>query len=303
MSSHNHSHDHAHDHSHGATNLSFAFFAAITVNIIFVVIESVFGFRIHSLALLSDAGHNAMDVFNLIVSGLALWASRLKGNAKYTYGYKRASVFAALLNSVLLIATAVYLIVEAFDRLAHPVETVGTTMMAVATVGILVNGLSSFLLMKGSKNDINVRSAYLHLLADALVSVGVVVGGAIIYFTGYFAIDPIISIVVSVVMIWGVMDLLKTSVRMNFDGVPAGMDVSEIRKELLGIPGVEDIHDLHVWSLSTTENAMTAHVVIGKDTDKRKIKDSIRHKLLHRDIRHVTLETEHEKCADTECGQ
>lgn len=138
-----------------------------------------------------------------------------------------------------------------------------------------MNGLSSFLLLKGSKNDINVRSAYLHLLADALVSAGVVVGGAIIYFTGYLAVDPIISIVVSVVMIWGVMDLLKTSVRMNFDGVPAGMNVSEIRKELLGIPGVEDIHDLHVWSLSTTENAMTAHVVIGKDADKRKIKDSI----------------------------
>lgn len=303
MSSHNHNHEHAHDHGHGATNLSFAFFVAITVNVVFVVIEAVFGFRIHSLALLSDAGHNAMDVFNLIVSGLALWVSRLKGNERYTYGYKRASVFAALLNSVLLIATAVYLIVEAFDRLANPVETVGTTMMAVATVGILVNGLSSFLLMKGSKNDINVRSAYLHLLADALVSAGVVVGGAIIYFTGYLAVDPIISIVVSVVMIWGVMDLLKTSVRMNFDGVPAGMSVSEIRKELLGIPGVEDIHDLHVWSLSTTENAMTAHVVIGKDADKRKIKDSIRHKLLHREIRHVTLETEHEKCTDTDCGQ
>lgn len=303
MSSHNHNHEHAHDHGHGATNLSFAFFVAITVNVVFVVIEAVFGFRIHSLALLSDAGHNAMDVFNLIVSGLALWVSRLKGNERYTYGYKRASVFAALLNSVLLIATAVYLIVEAFDRLANPVETVGTTMMAVATVGILVNGLSSFLLMKGSKNDINVRSAYLHLLADALVSAGVVVGGAIIYFTGYLAVDPIISIVVSVVMIWGVMDLLKTSVRMNFDGVPAGMNVSEIRKELLGIPGVEDIHDLHVWSLSTTENAMTAHVVIEKGADKRKIKDSIRHKLLHRDIRHVTLETEHEKCADTDCGQ
>ncbi len=303
MSSHNHNHEHAHDHGHGATNLSFAFFVAITVNVVFVVIEAVFGFRIHSLALLSDAGHNAMDVFNLIVSGLALWVSRLKGNERYTYGYKRASVFAALLNSVLLIATAVYLIVEAFDRLANPVETVGTTMMAVATVGILVNGLSSFLLMKGSKNDINVRSAYLHLLADALVSAGVVVGGAIIYFTGYLAVDPIISIVVSVVMIWGVMDLLKTSVRMNFDGVPAGMDVSEIRKELLSISGVEDIHDLHVWSLSTTENAMTAHVVIEKGADKRKIKDSIRHKLLHRDIRHVTLETEHEKCVDTDCGQ
>ncbi len=182
-SHHDHSSHASHLHNHGISNISTAFFVAIIINILFVIIEIFFGFEIHSLALLSDAGHNTMDVLNLIFSGIALWLSRKKNTTNYTYGYKRAGIFAALINSILLIITTVFLVFEAFDRIIKPIETVGTTMMIVASIGIFVNGISGWMLMRGGEGDINVKSAYLHLLGDALVSLGVVIGGAIIYFT------------------------------------------------------------------------------------------------------------------------
>lgn len=263
-SSHSHTQD-SHTksgHSYTIVDISTAFYIAIVINIVFVIIEVFFGIRVHSLALLSDAGHNTMDILNLILSGIALWLSRMKNSDTFTYGYKRAGIFAALINSVLLIITALYLIFSAFDRIIHPIETVGTTMMIVASIGIFVNGFSGWLLMRGGEEDINIRSAYLHLLGDALVSFGVVIGGAIIYFTGYTIVDPIISIVVSIVMILSVVNLLKKSIRMNFDGVPSGIDIEKLKKELLEIVGIKDIHHVHIWSLSTTENALTAHVLI-----------------------------------------
>ena len=232
---HDHSSHSSHSHNHGINNISSAFFVAIIINIIFVIIEIFFGFQVHSLALLSDAGHNTMDLLSLIFSGIALWLSRKKNTENFTYGYKRAGIFAALLNSLLLIVTAFFLIFEAFDRIMKPVETVGTTMMIVAGVGIFINGISGWILMRGGKEDINIQSAYLHLLGDALVSLGVVVGGAIIYFTGLAIIDPMISIVVSLVMIFSVIDILKRSIRMNFDGVPTEINIEEIQSELLKI--------------------------------------------------------------------
>lgn len=301
---HNH-HDHSNHsdnaHSHWVSNISTAFFIAIIINIIFVVVEVFFGVQVHSLALLSDAGHNTMDVLNLIFSGIALWLSTKKNTPSYTYGYKRASVFAALLNSILLIITALFLIFEAFDRMMKPVETIGTTMMIVAGVGIFVNGISWWLLMRGGEEDINIKSAYLHLLGDALVSLGVVIGGAIIYFTGYTIVDPIISILVSLVMVFSVIGILKKSVRMNFDGVPTEIDIEEIKYELLEIEWIADIHHIHIWSLSTTENALTAHIVLKEWWDEKTIKDKIRHELEHENIHHVTLETEYVKCANENC--
>ncbi len=303
-SSHSHTqHPHTNTwHSHGIIHISTAFYIAIVTNIAFVLVEIFFGLRVHSLALLSDAGHNTMDILNLILSGLALWLSRKKNSDTFTYGYKRAGIFSALINSVLLIITALYLIYSSFERMMHPVETVGTTMMIVASIGIFVNGFSGWLLMRGGEEDINIRSAYLHLLGDALVSFGVVMGGAIIYFTGYTTIDPIISIVVSIVMILSVMNLLKKSIRMNFDGVPSEIDIEALKKELLQIDGIKDIHHVHIWSLSTTENALTAHVLIEQWANDIRIKDTIRHELEHRNIHHVTLETEYEKSNTNNCN-
>lgn len=251
-------------HSHAIVDISTAFYIAIVINIVFVLVEIFFGLRVHSLALLSDAGHNTMDILNLILSGIALWLSRMKNSDTFTYGYKRAGIFSALINSLLLIITGLYLIFSALERMMHPIETVGSTMMIVASIGIFVNGFSGWLLMRGGEEDINIRSAYLHLLGDALVSFGVVIGGAIIYFTGYTIVDPIISIVVSIVMILSVVNLLKKSIRMNFDGVPSEIGIEELKKELLEIDGVKDVHHVHIWSLSTMENALTAHILLEK---------------------------------------
>ena len=303
-----HSHDHhdhsshtSHDHAHPVSNISTAFFIAITINIIFVGIETFFGIKIHSLALLSDAGHNAMDVLNLILSGIALWLSKKQTTPTYSYGYKRGSIFAAFVNSILLVMTALYLIMEAFGRMMHPVETVGSTMMIVASIGIFVNGISGWLLMRWGEEDINIKSAYMHLLGDALVSLGVVIWGAIIYFTGYTIVDPIISIIVSIVMIVSVIGILRKSIRMNFDGVPMNMDIEEIKNELIEIDGVIDIHHIHIWSLSTTQNALTAHIVIKEWVNEKKIKEIIRHHLEDENIHHTTLETEYEKCDNEKC--
>lgn len=302
MSSHSHTHsDHGSDHSHEVSHISSAFFIAIIINLLFVIVEVFFGLQIHSLALLSDAGHNAMDVLNLILSGIALWLSKKKNTPSYTYGYKRASVFAALFNSILLIITAFFLIFEAFDRMMKPVETVGSTMMIVAWIGIFINGISGWILMRKGEEDINIKSAYLHLLGDALISFGVVIAGALIYFTGYTLIDPIISIVVSLVMILSVVGILKKSIRMNFDGVPHEINIEEMKRYISKIEWVLDIHHIHIWSLSTTENAFTAHIVIQKWSNEQIIKDEIRHILEHKNIRHVTLETEYEKCENEKC--
>jgi len=298
---HNQSPHSSHSHIHAVRNISSAFFIAIMINIIFVIVELFFGFQVHSLALLSDAGHNMMDILNLIFSSVALWLSRKKNTEIFTYGYKRAGILAALLNSILLIATALFLIYEAFDRIMKPVETVGTTMMIVAGVGICINGFSGWILMRGGEEDINIKSAYLHLFGDALVSLGVVIWGAIIYFTGFTIIDPIISIIVSLVMIFSIIDILKKSIRMNFDGVPTEVDVEEIKSELLEIEWIIDIHHIHIWSLSTTENAFTAHIVVEQWRNEKVIKDKIRHELEHENIHHVTLETEYEKCENENC--
>ncbi len=298
---HDHSNHSDHNHSHEVSNISTAFFIAIVINIIFVGIEVFFGVQVHSLALLSDAGHNAMDVLNLILSGIALWLSKKRNTITYTYGYKRASIFSAFINSILLVVTALYLIFEAINRMFAPVETVGSTMMIVASIGILVNGISGWLLMRWGSEDINIKSAYLHLLGDALVSLGVVIGGAIIYFTGYTIVDPIISIVVSIVMIASVISLLKQSIRMNFDGVPMNVDIEEITAELREIDGIIDIHHIHIWSLSTTENALTAHIILQKWANEKEIKNTIRHHLEDENIHHTTLETEYEKCSNENC--
>lgn len=297
--SNKHEHNHSHEwHSHWVTNISYAFFFAIGINIIFVIIEAFFWFKIHSLALLSDAWHNAMDVLNLILSWLAIWVSWIKNSDTYTYWYKRASIISALINSILLIVTAIYLIFEAINRIWSPVETVWTTMMIVASIWIFINWISGWMLMRGWKEDINIKSAYMHLLWDALVSLGVVIGWAIIYFTWYSIVDPIISIIVSIIMMVSVYDILKKSIRMNFDGVPHDVDVADIKNSLLSIKWVLDAHHIHIWALSTTKNALTVHLVLDKWINEYDIKKEIKHELLYKNIHHSTIETSNKDCCD-----
>ncbi len=295
-------HNHEHEHTHWVTNITSIFFVALILNIGFVIVEWIYWFHIHSLALLSDAGHNTMDILNLILSGVALWIGKVSATKRYTYGYKKWTIFSALLNSTLLVATSVYIFVEAISRIYHPVETQWATMMIIAGIGIFVNGISGILLMKGWKEDINIRSAYLHMLADALVSLWVVIAGWLILLTGYTIIDPVISIVVSFIMVWSVIGILRESFRMSFDGIPSSIDTKKIEELISSTDGVISFHHLHIWALSTTQNALTIHIVIGINSDIDILKKEIRHLLSHQNIYHSTIEIEYSECEDRNCG-
>lgn len=298
---HSHNHSHSHEHSHGVSNISTAFFIALILNVWFVALELFYGFHINSLALLSDAWHNTMDILNLILSGVALWIGKFSATKKYTYGYKRWSILSALLNSILLIFTACFILYEAIIRIYHPVTIEWVTMMIIAGIGIFVNGISGLILMNWGKEDINIKSAYLHMLGDAWVSLGVVIAGGLILLTGYTIIDPIISIIVSIIMIWSVIWILRESFRMSFDGMPSSLDREDIEQCILDTAGVISFHHLHIWPLSTTENALTVHILIESEFDMVQVKKEIRHLLEHENIHHSTIEIEYHPCWKENC--
>lgn len=304
---HNHSH---HDHSHlpVLTNVNSAFVAGILLNSIFVVIEAVIGFAINSLSLLSDAGHNLADVGSLAISLLAFKLLKLKANEKYTYGYRKTTILAALLNGVILLISIGAIAFAAFQRFSNPEPLPGKTIAIVAAIGIVINFVTAFLFMKNKKHDLNVKSAYLHMMADGLVSAGIMAGGILIYFTHLYWIDPVISVVIVVVILAGTWGLLKESLALTLDAVPKDIDINEIKKNAEKITGIKDLHHIHVWAMSTTENAMTAHVVIEKvekNEDICLIKNNLKHKLEHMNIQHITLETEfsNEDCRKGKCGE
>ncbi len=262
MAAHAHSHHHTHSHSHSHAPASFgrAFAIGIALNLAFVVIEAVFGFTANSVALLSDAGHNLSDVLGLFVA----WgggALALRGSsARFTYGLKKASILAALANALFLLVAVGAIGLEAIQRLFRPEPTEGGVVMMVAAIGIAVNGITAMLFTRG-QHDINIRGAFLHMAADAAVSAAVVLAGLLIILTGQRWIDPLMSLVVAVVILWGSIDLLKESVWMSLAGVPAGIDVDRVERALSELEGVDAVHDLHIWPLSTTETALTAHIV------------------------------------------
>ena len=290
-----------HHHDHVITDVSRAFFISIGINILFVIVEIIYGLRVNSLSLLSDAGHNFMDVINLILSWLAIWIASKSSSSLYTYGYKRGTMLATLLNTLLLIVSAGFLIYEWIYRLYHPTPTEWVTMMIVASIGIMVNGFSGWILMKQGKEDINIKAAYIHLIGDALVSLGVVIGWAVIYYTGYSMIDPILSIIISLIMSASIVSILRESIRMNFDGVPSSIDTAQIEENMKKIPWIASYHHLHVWALSTTENALTLHIVLSGWADEVRVKSEIRHMLEHDNIHHVTIETELRPCSNQNC--
>jgi cobalt-zinc-cadmium efflux system protein len=253
---------HDHSHSHGATDFGRAFAIGIALNLAFVIVEFGFGAAVGSLALVADAGHNLSDVAGLGLAWAGAWLTRRRPSERYSYGLRKSSVLAALANAVLLLVAIGGIIWEALHRFGAPEAPNGRVVMFVAGFGILVNAITAWLFVSGRKGDINVRGAFLHMAADAAVSLGVVVTGAVMLLTGLAWIDPVVSLVIAGVILVGTWGLLRESVGLALDGVPAGIDTGELREALLAHPGCLGVHDLHVWAMSTTEPALTAHLVV-----------------------------------------
>lgn len=260
-------HDHGHHHhGHGdGFNYNKAFALGIVLNLGFVVAETVFGIFAHSLALLADAGHNLSDVLGLVLAWGANALAQRRPSQRHTYGLRRTTILAALVNAVVLLLVTGGIIWEAIRRFMNPEPVVGSTVIWVAAAGVLVNGATAMLLMSGRHHDLNVRGAFLHMVADAAVSLGVVVSGFIILNTGWLLLDPAMSIVIALVIAWGTWHLLTESLNLALDAVPAGIDCAAVEKFLGGLPGVVALHDLHIWGMSTTESALTVHLVVNHE--------------------------------------
>jgi cobalt-zinc-cadmium efflux system protein len=265
-------HDRAHDrqdhrgrhepgHVHAPANFGKAFAIGIGLNLTFVAVEFVYGLLANSVALIADAGHNLSDVLGLAIAWIASALSKQAPSSRYTYGLGGSSILAALFNAVLLLVAVGAIGWEAALRLFHPEPVASGTVMIVAAVGIIINGATAWLFASGRKGDLNIRGAFLHMVADAAVSAGVVVAALLILFTGWFWLDPLTSLVIVGVIIWGTWGLLRDSLAMSVDAVPASIDPQAVRSYLSSYAGVAAVHDLHIWSLSTTESALTAHLV------------------------------------------
>ncbi|MBP6049974.1 MAG: cation transporter [Chitinophagales bacterium] len=299
----------AHEHHHAPIELkhiSNAFLIGIVLNMLFVIIQASVGLYINSLSLLSDAGHNFADVASLILSLIAFKLHKIKATNKYTYGYRKTSILVALTNAVILLISIGIICYEAIFRLMNPIALPGKTIAIVAVVGTIINGISAFFFFRDKEKDLNIKSAFLHLVADALISLGIVIGGIIIYFTELYWIDPALSILIAVVILFGTWNLLKDSLVLSLDGVPKNIDLDEIKKVASNINGINNIHHIHIWAISTTENALTAHISLNKEitvADEQRIKDELKDTLLHLNIHHITLETERGdcNCQETDC--
>lgn len=284
-----HHHDH---HHHEITSLNKAFIIGITLNLAFVVAEFAAGFWYNSLGLLSDAGHNLGDVASLVLAMLAFRLAKVHPTASYTYGYKKSTVLVSLLNAVILLVAVGIIIAESITKLLHPRPVEGDAIAWVAGIGVVINAVTAWLFMKDKDKDLNVKGAYLHMAADALVSVGVVISGIVIAHTGWYIIDPVIGLVIALVIIYSTWGLLRDSLRLSLDGVPSGTDIEKVEKAMHAVEGVRGVHHLHIWAISTTETALTAHVSIDDLSEMERIKQELKHELQHVGIHHVTLEFE-----------
>jgi cobalt-zinc-cadmium efflux system protein len=300
---HGHGHHHHHHHHPAPGDAGRAFALAIGLNAAFVAIEFIYGFIANSTALMADAGHNLSDVLGLMLAWGAALLTKSAPTRRFTYGLRGSSILAALLNALLLMVACGAIAWEAIHRFAHPEAVAGTTVSIVAAVGVLVNGFSAWLFMAGSKDDINVRGAYLHMAADAALSLGVVVAGLVVMYTGWAWIDPAVSVVIVVIIVAGTWSLLRESLQMALAGVPAGVDAGKITAFLKSQPGVSEVHDVHIWAMSTTETALTAHLVMpGGYPGDATIDGIVAHLREDCSIHHCTLQveqgtTKHAGCA------
>jgi cobalt-zinc-cadmium efflux system protein len=258
---HGHSHSHGHHHSHAPADFNRAFAIGVVLNTGFVLVEAAYGFLANSLALLADAGHNLGDVLGLLLAWGAAVLVKRRPTARRTYGLKRSSILASLINAVLLLVAVGMIVWEAVQRLAHSEPVAEMTVIWVAAIGIVINTATALMFRAGSKNDINVRGAFLHMAADAAVSLGVVIAAVVVMMTGWLWLDPAVSIVIAVVITVGTWSLLAASVNLALDAVPQNIDPKAIDAYFAALPGVTEVHDLHIWAMSTTEVALTAHLV------------------------------------------
>jgi cobalt-zinc-cadmium efflux system protein len=291
-----------HLHVHAPKSFGFAFALGAALNIAFVVVEAAFGILSNSTALLADAGHNLSDVIGLLVAWGAAVLSRRAPTARYTYGLRSSSILAALFNAMFLLTAVGAIAWEAIQRFAHPAPVAAGTVMIVAAVGIAINGLTAWLFASGRKGDINIRGAFLHMAADAAVSAGVVVAGAVILLTGWQWVDPAVSLVICAIIVWSTWGLLKDSVRMSLAAVPGNIEAASVSAYLKQLPGVVQLHDLHIWPVSTTETALTCHLVIPGGHPGDQFLVDTAHVLAHRfAIGHTTIQIETSET--TACAQ
>lgn len=299
------SHEHHHHHHHVAADngqMRKILWTAIILNLLFVGVEAGMGLWQNSLSLLSDAGHNLSDVFSLVLVVIGLHLVQLHSNEHYTYGYKKSTILISLANALLLLLAVGVILAESVHKLREPAAIDGAVISWTAGVGILINGLTTLLLMRGQKGDINIRGAFLHMAADTLVSIGVVISGLVISHTGWFIIDPIISIVIAIVILVSTWELLRDSMRLALDGVPEGIETEEVTQAMQDTAHVTDVHHLHIWAMSTTENALTAHVVVDDEHEASSVRKALKDTLREHGITHATIEIESgEGCCDKEC--
>jgi cobalt-zinc-cadmium efflux system protein len=290
---HNHNHSKGHHHHPSPKSQGRVFIMTIVLNMLFVIIEFAYGFITNSTALIADAGHNISDVLGLMLAWGAVILTRKAPSKRYTYGLRSTSIMAAVANAMLLLVACGAIAMEAIDRFSQPPAVAGLTVSIVAAVGIVINGLSAWLLMRGSKEDLNIRGAYLHMAADAAVSLAVVIAGVAMFYTGWFMIDPIISLVIVIVIVVGTWSLLRDSMQLALSAVPANIDALAIDAYLRQLAGVTEIHDLHIWGLSTTESALTVHLVMPNGHPGDNFMDEIVQTLEERFfVHHSTLQIE-----------
>lgn len=301
---HHHDHEGHHHHDHAIASLSKAFIFGTLLNLGFVIVEGVAGFMSNSMGLLSDAGHNLSDTVSLLLAWLAFNLAKKVANRRFTYGYSRSTILASLINASILLVAIGMIVLESIRKFSNPQPVNGNMIIWVAAVGIVINFATALLFMKDRKKDLNINGAFMHMALDALVSVGVVISGIAIKYTGLTVIDPIIGLVIAAIIFISTWNLLKESLRLSLDAVPESIDIDEIEKDIIAIHGVSGIHHIHIWALGTSENAITVHVAVDKVAESERIKTDIRNLLKKHGIAHATIETEPKDyvCNDDHCG-
>ncbi|RCW31631.1 cation diffusion facilitator family transporter [Marinilabilia salmonicolor] len=290
----------SHSHQHITSGRAFAI--GITLNLVFVGVEVFYGLVANSSALLADAGHNASDVLGLFFAWGAFRLANRKPKGKYTYGLQRSTILSSILNAVLLFIAVFFIAKDAIFKLGNPVPVGGTSVMIVAGIGVVINTITALLFVKGQKNDLNIKGAFLHMAADAAVSLGVVVAGFLIQKTGYQWIDPVVSFVIIAVVLYGTWGLFVDSINLALDAVPKNIDIAEVRKALNSWPGVDDAHDLHVWALSTNQTAVSVHLVVPEGGGDQFLAD-VQQMLDERfNISHATIQVETNVDNGIECN-
>ncbi len=293
-------HEHG-NHGHYSSNIGKAFTIGIILNVAFVAAEFIAGEYYNSMGLVADAGHNLSDVGGLAISMAAFYLAKKRQSATFTYGFRKATILASLLNAVILFGAVGFIVFECIEKFRNPAPVGGVAVMITAGIGILINGLTAALFLRDKERDVNIKGAYLHMFADTLVSVGVVVAGAVIYFTGWSILDPIVGLAIALIIVLSSWALLTESVRLALDGIPGNVKHDELLKQLRSNANVSDIHHWHIWPVSTTENAMTAHVVLKNISMQEETKHELREEAAAHGVAHSTFEIESAICRHTDC--